>query len=148
MGIIVGNLALVFAFIYTGLALYITLGEHPARLSLDNQGILKVWKISYCRGHIIGASMASLTGIFGITAFFLTHNWLYLIGAAFILANWPYTYIFIMPTNNKLMATTPETANDETRALIQKWTNRHAVRWMYSSIAGLLFLLAINHLQL
>jgi hypothetical protein len=142
---VVGNLALMFALVYTGLALYITLVEHPARLCLDNQGLLKTWKISYNRGHVIGASMASLTGLLGIASFFILHNWLYLIGAACILINWPYTYIFIMPTNKKLIATTPETANEETRYLVKKWTKLHAIRWMFSGIAGIIFLLALNN---
>jgi hypothetical protein len=36
--------------------------------------------------------------------------------------------LIIMPTNNILKATTPETANEQTRGLILQWGRLHAVR--------------------
>ena len=142
---IIGQLALIAAAFYAGLAIYINLVEQPARLSLDNQGLLSQWKVSYTRGHVMGASTASITGLLGITAFVVSHNWFYLIAAGLILTNWPYTLAFIMPINKKILATPTETANHETRNFIEKWANLHAVRSLLGIAATILFLLAVNH---
>ncbi|HAH65598.1 MAG TPA: hypothetical protein DCL72_09025 [Rhizobiales bacterium] len=49
-------------------------------------------------------------------------------GALLMLANWPWTLLAIMPTNNALMATDLAAAGAETRALIVKWNRLHAPR--------------------
>ena len=41
-------------------------------------------------------------------AYFAGYDWRWLLGAAVIVSNWPYTLLVIVPTNNKLMATAPE----------------------------------------
>jgi hypothetical protein len=59
-----------------------------------------------------------------------------------LVANWPFTLLFIMPTNLRLMATAPESADVATRALLERWGRLHAVRSVLGAIATLLFLLA------
>jgi len=139
---LLAKLALIAAAFYTGFALYIVLVEHPARMKLDNQSLLMEWKESYGRGHVIGPLTVVITALLGLITFFFNHEWLWAIGSLSILINVPYTIIFINPTNHKLLGTTPETANDETRSLVQKWTNLHIGRCIYSTITVILFLLA------
>ena len=50
----------------------------------------------------------------------------------------------IMPTNNRLMATDPADAGPESRALIEKWGGRHAVRSALGTAATLIFLWALH----
>jgi hypothetical protein len=57
-----------------------------------------------------------------------------------IVADWPYTLLAIMPTNDVLMAQDPEAAGPRSRALVRKWGRLHAVRSALGLSATLLFL--------
>ena len=63
-------------------------------------------------------------------------------GRLILVANWPYTLVAIMPTNNRLMATEPASAGPETRALIEQWAKLHAGRTVLGFAATLIFLWA------
>ena len=65
-------------------------------------------------------------------------------GALLMLANWPWTLLAIMPTNNILMATDLAAADADTRALIVKWNRLHAVRTVLGALAVLTFLFAVS----
>ena len=123
-----GHLALATAAIFTGAALYVNVAEHPGRLLLDDRALLAQWQPSYQRGAIMQASLAIVSGALGCLVFLLTFDWRWLVGAALILANWPYTLFIIMPTNRQLRAIEPDQANAETRGLLLQWGRLHAVR--------------------
>ena len=137
-----GDLALVIAAAFTGAAIYITVAEQPARLPLAPGALLAQWKPSYKRGFAMQASLAVLGGLFAIVAFFTSLEWRWLLGAALILANWPFTLVVIMPTNTTLMATSPDGAGEETRAQIRQWGYLHACRGALGLLAVAAFLWA------
>jgi uncharacterized membrane protein len=137
-----GLLALVIAAAFAGAAIYINIAEHPARLGLPVGALLTQWKPSYTRGFAMQASLAVLGGISGALAWWESSDSLWLAGAIVLVANWPFTLLVIMPTNLRLMATAPDSADAATRALLERWGRLHAVRSVLGAIATLLFLMA------
>jgi hypothetical protein len=136
-----GHLALISASAFAGAALYINVAEHPARLVLDDRALLSEWKRSYKRGFAMQAPLAVVGCIFGLIAWWQTRELGFLVGAVLLIANWPWTLLGIMPTNNTLMATDPADTTPQTRALIVKWGTLHAVRSVLGSLATIAFLL-------
>jgi anthrone oxygenase-like protein len=135
-----GQLALVVAALFTGAALYINVAEQPARLQLDDRALLTQWKPAYKHGLVMQASLAVIGFVLGLAAWWQTGKWAWALGAVVLVANWPYTMLAIMPTNNRLMATEPAEADARTRALVQKWGSLHAVRTALGTAATLAFL--------
>ena len=139
-----GSLALSFAAVFTGAAVYVNVAEHPARLTLDDRSLLRQWKPSYARGAIMQASIAIIAGVLGLIAAWQYKDWRWIVGAVLILANWPITLIGIMPTNNKLNAIPEVDAGPDTRALMVKWGQLHAVRTSFGIAATLAYLWALS----
>jgi hypothetical protein len=104
-----GQLALMIAAIFTGAALYVSVAEQPARLHLEDRPLLQEWIPSYKRGFAMQAPLAAIGFLLGLLAWWQTANWLWLLGALVLVANWPYTLIGIAPVNRRLMAMSPKT---------------------------------------
>ena len=138
-----GYLALTAAALFTGAAFYVNFVEQPARLTLDDRALLTQWKPAYKRGYAMQATLAIVGFVLGVLAFWQTGPLAFLIGALLMLANWPWTLLAILPTNKILMATEPAAAGPETRALLMKWNNLHAVRTVLGALATAAFVFAL-----
>jgi hypothetical protein len=141
-----GQLALVIAAIFAGAALYISVAEQPARLALEHRPLLQEWIPSYKRGFAMQAPLAAIGFLLGVLAWWQTANWLWLLGALVLVANWPYTLIGIMPVNRRLMATRPDDADAASTALIAQWGLLHGIRTALGVSATVIFLLASSSL--
>jgi len=137
-----GILALTVAAIFTGAAVYVNVAEQPARLLLDDRALLIEWKPSYKRGAVMQASIALIGCVLGLVAWVQTSHSGFLIGAVAMVAPWPWTLLAIKPTNDALLATDPDRATPQTRALIVKWGMLHAVRTALGALATIAFLWA------
>jgi Domain of unknown function (DUF1772) len=139
-----GHLALAIAAAFSGAAFYINFAEHPARLALDDEGLLKQWKPSYDAGYTMQATLVVLAGAFALVAAWMTFDWRWIAGAVLILANWSYTFLGVMPTNRRLKAIAENDAGPSSRALLETWGRLHAVRTVLGIAATLVFLWALN----
>ena len=137
---ITGPTALAFAAAFAGAAFYVNEAEQPARLALDDASLLAEWKLSYARGLKMQASLALLSGIFGLIAAWQARDWRWLPGAVLILANWPYTLIVVKPINDRLNAIADNQAGAASRALIVTWARLHAIRTALGILAAATYL--------
>ena len=139
-----GLLALTTAALFAGAAIYVNIAEQPARLDLDPRAMLAQWQPSYARASIMQAGLAIISCALGVLAFFFDYDWRWLLGAALIIAPWPYTMFIIMPTNKVLKSTLPEQANEDTHNLVRQWGLLHAVRTLLSFAAVAAYLWALR----
>ena len=118
------------ASLFAGSAVYCTLVEHPARLQCGVNLASTVFPASFYKAAKLQSSLAITSGFAAIAAFQLDkikdRSWLFC-GLA-MLSIMPYTYIFLMPVNRKLLAPNVDKNSDETNSLLEKWGQLHAVR--------------------
>ena len=125
--------------LFAGAAIYINLVEHPARMGCDTKTAVTVWAPSYKKATVMQAALA-IVGLFsGIGVWLLNGSLLWLVGALFIGAVIPFTFIVIMPTNHLLLTPGRDISSPETRALLEKWGKLHGVRSTLSLIAAVIF---------
>ncbi len=139
---LIGQLALITAALFTGAAIYVNVAEQPSRLQLDDRALLTEWKPAYKRGTAMQAPLAIIGFAFGALAAWQTGNWWWLVGGLVLLANWPFTLIGIMPTNSKLMAINAASATSDVRQLVKTWGRLHAGRSAMGALATLIFFAA------
>ena len=139
---ITGQLALTSAALFAGAALYISVAEQPARLGLNDAALLQEWKPAYKRGTAMQAPLAVLGFVLGLIAWWQSGHLGWALGALLMVANWPFTFFAIMPTNNRLIGLDVVEAGPQSRAMIERWGSLHAVRTALGLAAALAFLSA------
>jgi hypothetical protein len=135
--------ALVFATLFAGAALYISLVEHPARLGLADGPLLAQWQPSYKRALPIQSGLAIAGGVAGLIVGYLSADWRWFGGSILLLANWPFTLIAIMPVNKRLMVMQEREAGAGSRAMLVQWGKLHNVRSALGAATMLLFAWAL-----
>jgi hypothetical protein len=136
---VVEFIATVTAAIFAGAALYINLVEHPARMALDTNAAALQWAPSYQRATWMQAPLALISLVTGLFSWWLGGGVVWAIAALLIGAVVPFTFLGIMPTNRRLLASGRDLASPETRALLDKWATLHAVRTVLSLLATVVY---------
>ena len=137
-------LAIVACTLFTGAALYVTLVEHPARMSSDTRTAATAWAPSYRRATMMQASLAVVGFIAAFGAWRSGATLMWLIGGLLIGSVVPFTLVVIKPINDKLLAPGRDLASAETRALLVQWGKLHAVRTALGLAASVVFVCLVT----
>lgn len=136
-------LAIICGTFFAGAAIYINLVEHPARMASDTKTAVTVWAPSYKRATLMQAPLAILSFIAGAGAWLLGGGAMWLFAATLIGLVVPFTFVAIMPTNRQLLAPGRDLSSPETRKLLEKWGQRHAVRSALSLLASMAYIVLL-----
>ena len=133
-------IAALCAALFAGAALYINVAEHPARMGLGTRMAALQWAPSYKRATWLQAPLAMVSLLSGVVAWLLGAGGGWLVAAGLIGVVGPFTVIGIMPTNHKLLERGRDLDSAETRQLLRRWGNLHAVRTALSVAATMLYI--------
>jgi hypothetical protein len=131
--------AVIAAALFAGAAVYINVAEHPARLLLDNAHAARQWAPSYQRATWMQAPLALASFVAGVAVGVMGGGVAWFVAAVLIGAVVPFTFIIIMPTNHRLLSPNLDLASAETRVLLVKWGQLHALRSASSLGAAVLY---------
>jgi hypothetical protein len=135
-------IAILCTTLFAGAALYVSLVEHPARMACGTELAATEWASSYRRGARMQAPLALIGTLAALVSWRRTENILWLVGALLIVSVIPFTLLVIKPTNNLLLGPARDHTSLETRALLQKWGQLHAVRTILGLLASAILLIA------
>ncbi len=142
MSVLAELLATLTAGLFTGAALYITLVEHPARLSCGPVIAVTEFRPSYKPAAVMQATLALLGAVAAAARWVMGSALGWLIAGILLGAVIPFTLFVILPTNKRLLDRSLNLDSPETTILLTRWGRLHAVRTGLSLVAFLMFLAA------
>jgi hypothetical protein len=122
-------IATVAAGLFAGAAVYVSLVEHPARVSLGSRAAVHEFRPSYRRGAAMQAPLSLLGAAAAIACWAAFGSIAWLAGGLALGALVPFTLLVIRPTNTRLLADAVDVDAD---ALLARWGRLHAVRTVVS----------------
>jgi Domain of unknown function (DUF1772) len=131
------------AGLFAGGALYVSLVEHPARVSCGPAIAVAEFGPSYRRSARLQSGLATLCFLAAVSAAFRGAGHGVFIAAVLIVAVIPFTLLVILPTNDRLQSPTLNPAGPEVSSLLTRWGRLHAVRTALGLAAFLILLQAI-----
>ncbi len=132
-------IATLAAGLFTGAAIYINLVEHPARMECGTELATTVFGPSYKKASVLQVALALVSTLGGVVSWIINGQLLWLVGAVVIISVIPFTLIFMMPTNKKLMDPGLDRKALMTKELLIHWGKLHAVRSFLGLVATLIF---------
>jgi anthrone oxygenase-like protein len=128
-------LSFIFTGLFAGAALYVSLVEHPARMSCELSVALAEFRPSYRRAAVMQVILA-VGGVVGaLGAYYLGRGVSTLVAGIVLATVVPFTLIVIMPINRQLLDETRHSQTPDTDVLLEKWGRLHNVRTVASMLA-------------
>jgi hypothetical protein len=138
-----GILSALTAGLFTGAAAYVTLVEHPARLSCGTSAAVTEWRPSYRRGTVMQATLAASALVLSLATWWKSGGASWLAGGVLIGLVVPFTLLVMQPTNRRLADLKLDVTSSEAAALLQRWGRLHTVRTLCSAAAFVILLTAL-----
>lgn len=135
--------ATVCAGLFAGAAIYITLVEHPARLSCGTALAVREFGPSYLRATLMQAPLAFFGTFAALDAWWQSRDAQFVVGGLLLGAVVPFTLLVIAPTNRHLTAPALDPESEEALHLLHRWGRLHAVRTALSAAAFVVLLLNV-----
>jgi hypothetical protein len=129
------------AGLFAGAAIYISVVEHPARLSCGTALALREFAPSYRRATFMQASLAVTGCVAGLWSAWARQDAWVAVAALLLGGVVPYTLLVILPTNHQLLDPALDPASPRATALLVRWGRLHLARSILSSLAFVLFFL-------
>ena len=139
---IIGNLAILATGIFAGAAVYVSLVEHPARMSCGTSIALAQWRPSYKRATVMQASLAIAGTLLAALAWYASSTTLWLFGAICLGAVVPFTLIVMLPVNAQMENDHLDPSSEAAASLLDRWARLHAFRSFLGLLAFALMLAA------
>lgn len=139
---LIQGLTILATALFAGAALYVSLVEQPARLTLPTEVAIAEWRPSYKRASIMQATLAVLGTLLGIAAGIATGGAIWIVAAFLLSAVVPFTLFVMWPSNKRLEDPALDLGSAEARELLLRWGRLHAVRTVIGVAALLLMLFA------
>jgi len=120
--------------VFAGAAAYVSLVEHPARVSLGSIAAVRQFAPSYRRGAAMQAPLSLIGAAAGIARWAIGGSVVWAIGGVALGALVPFTLLVILPTNTRLLDARLDAGGGEAAALLRRWASLHAVRTVVSVV--------------
>jgi hypothetical protein len=143
VGLILAVLATLSAGLFAGAAVYVTLVEHPARVSCGVELAVTEFRPSYKRATVMQASLALVGTIAGIGRWGVGGGLGWLVAAGLLGAVVPFTLFVILPTNDRLLDDSLDKTSPDVESLLARWGRLHAMRSVLSLLAFVVFLVLL-----
>jgi len=131
------------AGLFAGAAIYVTVVEHPARVSCGTDLAVREFAPSYKRGTIMQASLALVGCVTGVIGGWQSNDVASTVAALLLGAVVPFTLVVILPTNKRLLDAGLDAHGDEASRLLNRWGRLHAVRSVLSAAAFLILVIRL-----
>ncbi len=135
-------LALFCSGAFFGVALGISLVQHPAALDTGVQNAARFFPGMYFKAAPVQVILAVLGSVGGIMQWVLGAGIWWLVGTVLLFFVIPFTLLVIKPINNKLLDDDHILDEEQTSQLLTRWGKLHAWRTFSSGAAFLIFLLS------
>jgi hypothetical protein len=132
-------LANLYCGLFAGASIYVNLVEHPARMECGTEVAATEFPPSYRRAAVMQASLAVLGFLASLFVWLRGASVGWLIGGVLLALVVPFTLIFILPINKRLLDPSLDIGSDRTAKLLSKWAKLHAVRSCLSLLAFIIF---------
>jgi hypothetical protein len=134
-------IAKVSTSLFAGNAIYVSLVEHPARLSCGTSLAATVFPASFYKAAKLQVSLILLGTAGALTSYCIKpEDTRWLVAGVMLFISLPYTFAVMKPTLNKLLSDNIDKEAEETRSNLVRWGKMHAVRSILSTVAMLIML--------